>query len=174
VQEYAVVLGKSLSEKHGVPQELTDAVLQAWDDAHREMLVAAKEASIEGRSYMIAKNGDTIDDPQLISQLANGAFLPDAKLWNKAFDRYKKKYGQEAGLPTNIALTGKFLLDEFQSLWRGFTLLRAGYPTNIIRDSSVRMLGDGALFPVLKILSEDAMRAITNTSNTKVRAKSAT
>ena len=174
VQEYAVVLGKALSEKHGVPQELTDAVLQAWDNAHREMLVAAKEASIEGRSYMIAKNGDTIDDPQLISQLANGAFLPDAKLWNKAFDRYKKKYGEEAGLPTNIALTGKFLLDEFQSLWRGFTLLRAGYPTNIIRDSSVRMLGDGALFPVLKILSEDAMRAITNTSNTKVRAKSAT
>jgi len=173
VQEYAVNLGKSLSAKYNVPQELTDTVLQAWDDAHREVLVEAKKAAAEGRSYMIAKNGDSIDDPQLISQLANGAYLPDAKLWDKAFKRYKEKLGEEASLPTNVALTGKFLLDEFNSLWRGFTLLRAGYPTNIIRDSSVRMLGDGALFPVLKILSEDALRAITNTSNTKSKFKTA-
>jgi len=174
VQKYAAKLGDSLAVKYGVPKELTNEVLKAWDNAHREMLTEAKQASLEGRGYMIAKNGDIIDDPQLISQLANGAYLPDAKLWDKAFARYKKKLGKEAGLPTNVALTSKFLLDEFNSLWRGFTLLRAGYPTNIIRDSSVRMLGDGALFPVLKILAEDTLQSITNTSNTKTKFKSAT
>lgn len=173
VQKYTVTLANTLATKHGIPAELTDAVLKAWDDAHRDTLVAAKQASLEGRIYMINKAGEAIEDPQLISQLANGAYLPDPQLWDKAFARYAKKYGEEAGLPTNIALTSKFLLDEFSSLWRGFTLMRAGYPINIIRDSSVRMLGDGALFPVLKVLSTDALHSISNTANTTFKFKSA-
>lgn len=174
VKKYTDTLAEALSKKYDLPASMIDEILSAWDNSHKAMLAEAKQASIEGRSYMIAKNGDVIEDPQLISQLANGAYLPNPKEWDKAFARYKKKYGAEASLPLQAGLTSKYILDEFGSLWRTFTLLRAGYPTNIIRDSSVRMLGDGALFPVLKILSEDALHAITNSSNTRKNVRSAT
>jgi hypothetical protein len=174
VNKYTDTLAKSLATKYDLPVSLVDEILKAWDESHKAVLLEAKTASIEGRTYMIGKNLEPIEDPQLISQLANGAYLPNPKEWDKAFARYKKKYGAEASIPLKAGMTSKYIIDEFGSLWRAFTLLRAGYPINIIRDSSVRMLGDGALFPVLKILSEDAFQAITNTSNTKRNVKSAT
>ena len=173
VQKYTVTLANTLATKYGIPVELVDEVLKKYDEAHRTLLTEARQASIEGRGYMITKNQEIIEDPQLVSQLANGAYLPSPQMWDEAFKRYKTKYGAEAGLPLRVGLGMKVAVDEFNSLWRGFTLMRAGYPINIIRDSSVRMLGDGALFPVLKVLGTDALHSITNSSNTAYKVKTA-
>lgn len=173
VQTYTAKLAENLGNKYGVSGLIVNEVLKKYDEQHRTLLDNARVAQIEQRGYMVAPNGDVIKDPQLISQLANGAYLPDPKLWDAAFKAYSKKYGREAALPVNMAIAGKFIADEFLSLWRGFTLLRAGFPMNVIRDSAVRMLGDGALFPALKILTTDALHSVTNTSNTAAKVKSA-
>ena len=173
IQKYTTDLAYGLGEKYKLSPMLIEKILTKYDELHRGVLNEARQASLEGRAYMIAKNGDTINDPQLISQLANGSYLPDPQLWNKAFKLYSKKYGREAAIPIKFGVGGQAVLDEFQTLWRGFTLLRAGYPTNIIRDSVIRMAGDVALLPALKILTTDTLSSIVNASNTGNKVKSA-
>lgn len=173
VQKYTADLALGLGKKYGISPLLVDLVLKKYDEIHRGVLSEARQASLEGRVYMIAKNGDAIHDPQLISQLANGSYLPDPRLWDKAFKEYSKKYGKEASLPIKGGVATQAALDEFLSLWRGFTLLRVGYPVNIIRDSAIRMSGDAALLPALKILTTDTLNSITNISNTRSKVKSA-
>lgn len=168
VNEYTTSIANNLGVKYGIHGTRIETILQAYDDAYRTMLEEARTAYIEKRGYFFGPNGvdDIISDPQLVTQLANGAYLPDVKLWDAAFKRYSEKYGKSAGLPVNAALVGKFIAEEFNSLWRGFTLMRTGYPLNIIRDSAVRVYGDMALFGVLKDLSEDTINAIFNGNNT--------
>jgi hypothetical protein len=173
IQKYTTDLAYGLGEKYKLSPMLIEKILIKYDELHRGVLNEARQASLEGRAYMIAKNGDTINDPQLISQLANGSYLPDPQLWDKAFKLYSKKYGAEAAMPIKFGAGGQAVLDEFQTLWRGFTLLRAGYPTNIIRDSVIRMAGDVALLPALKILTTDTLSSIVNASNTGNKVKSA-
>jgi len=173
IQNYTKNLAENLGDKYGLSGLTVSLVLQKYDELHNTIVGAARDAKINNRGYMIDPNGDVIKDPQLISQLANGAYLPDPKMWDKAFKDYSKKYGKEASFPIKAAIGSKFIADEFLSLWRGFTLARGGYPLNIIRDSAIRMLGDGALFPALKILSTDALYSITNFSNTPAKIKSA-
>jgi hypothetical protein len=173
VQKYTTDLANGLGKKYNLSPMLIEQILTKYDELHRGVLNEARQASLEGRAYMIAKNGDTINDPQLISQLANGSYLPDPRLWDKAFKEYSKKYGAEAGIPIRAGVATQAALDEFQTLWRGFTLLRAGYPTNIIRDSAIRMAGDVALLPALKILATDTLNSIVNASNTGNKVKSA-
>ena len=102
----------------------------------------------------------------LISQLANGAALPDPKKWDAAFKRYADKMGKEASVPLRGYYGAKLLADEFNSLWRTQTLLRGGYPGNVIRDSAVRIYGDAALIPVLTNLSKTTIDKVFNSNNT--------
>lgn len=173
VRDYTTRLAANLGAKYDIHPSIISTVLDSYDKAHRTMLEEARTASIEKRSYFFGPNGidDILSDPQLVTQLANGAYLPDAKLWDAAFKRYKEKYGEGASLPQNIALAGKFISEEFNSLWRGFTLMRTGYPLNIIRDSAVRAYGDVALWGVLKDLGEDAIYSIFNTNNSVKNVK---
>lgn len=173
VQKYTADLANGLGKKHNLSPLLIEEILLKYDELHKSVLNEARQAKLDNRGYMISQAGEVIDDPQLISQLANGAYLPDPRLWDKAFKAYKDKYGAEAALPIKAGLASKTVLDEFQTLWRGFTLLRAGYPVNIIRDSSIRMLGDGALFPAMKILATDTLYSIANASNTGAKVRSA-
>jgi len=173
VEQYTAKLAENLGDKYQFSGMLVETILKRYDEQHKSLLEQAYTAKIEGRAYMVSPAGDVIKDPQLISQLANGAYLPDPKLWDKAFEAYSKKYGREASLPVRAGVAAKIASDEFLSLWRGLTLLRAGFPLNVIRDSAVRMFGDGALFPVLKILTTDMLHSITNTSNTATKVKSA-
>lgn len=173
IDEYTQRLAENLGAKYRVSPARIAIVLEAYDNAYRTMLQESRTAYIERRGYFFGPNGvdDIVADPQLITQLANGAYLPDAKLWDKAFKRHAEKYGEGASLPVNTALVGKFIAEEFNSLWRGFTLMRTGYPLNIIRDSSVRVYGDLALWGVVKDLTEDTINAIFNTNNTVNRVK---
>lgn len=169
IKEYTNELGKHLGDKYQVHGTAIDTILEAYDRAHNEALMKAKTAYAESSGYALKANNEIVHDPQLISQLANGAALPDPKKWDAAFKRYKEKAGAAASLPVKSGYHAKRIADEFNSLWRTQTLLRGGYPGNVIRDSAVRIYGDAALVPVLMNLSKDTMEVIFNSNNTVAR-----
>ncbi len=146
---------EQVANKYGVPSSIKDAVLDNYIRLTRRNSEKAKAASSEQKAYMI-EDGEVIADAQLISQLANGAYLPDVALIDKAFARFAKKRGAEVGLPINTAILGKAITDEFNSIWRTLTLARTGFPINIIRDSTLRTWGDGVLLYSFMNLSKSA------------------
>ena len=160
-----------IADKYGVPVAIKDVVLAEYSKITRDNTNKAKSASSENRAYMKDENGEIVQDPQLISQLANGGYLPPVEFIDKAFKRYSKKFGAEARLPINTAVLGKAVVDEFQSIWRLLTLARTGFPINIMRDSTLRTWADGAMFYTLKELGKDALDDITslNTSVGKIK-----
>jgi len=160
-----------IADKYGVPVAIKDVVLAEYSKIIKDNTNKAKSASSENRAYMKDENGDIVQDPQLISQLANGGYLPPVEFIDKAFKRYSKKFGAEAKLPINTAVLGKAVIDEFQSIWRLLTLARTGFPINIMRDSTLRTWADGAMFYTLKELGKDTLDDITslNTSVGKIK-----
>jgi hypothetical protein len=160
-----------IADKYAIPAAIKDVVLAEYSKIIRDNTNKAKSASSENRAYMKDENGEIVQDPQLISQLANGGYLPPVEFIDKAFKRYSKKFGAEARLPINTAVLGKAVVDEFQSIWRLLTLARTGFPINIMRDSTLRTWADGAMFYTLKELGKDALDDITslNTSVGKIK-----
>lgn len=150
---------EQVANKYGVPSSVKDAVLDNYIRLTRRNSEKAKSANSEQKAYMI-EDGEVVVDAQLISQLANGAYLPDVALIDKAFARYAKNRGAEVGLPINNAILGKAIVDEFNSIWRTLTLARTGFPINIIRDSTLRTWGDGQLLYSFMNLSKNATDAI--------------
>lgn len=161
---------EQVANKYNVPSGIKDLVLKEYVTLTKKNRAKAKEAHSQNRAYMI--DGDeVIKDPQLISQLANGAYLPDVELIDKAFARYANKKGAELSLPVNAAIMGKTVLDEFNSLWRNFTLARAGFPINVVRDSTLRTWADGSLFYSLAALGEQTLQNITKSTATVSQMK---
>lgn len=156
---------EQVANKHGVPASIKDLVLNEYINLTKKNKAKAQAAQAENKAYMIDDAGEVVADPQLISQLANGSYLVDVVMFDKAFARYAKRMGEEASLPVNAAMMGKVVLDEFNSIWRYFTLARTGFPINVMRDSTLRTWGDGAMFYSLKALGEQSMEAIVNKSS---------
>lgn len=159
------------ADKYGIPVEIKDVVLSEYVKLTKKNSDMAKSANAQNKAYMIDEAGDVIEDAQLISQLANGAYLPDVKLIDKAFKRYADKYGAESKLPMNTAILGKAIVDEFQSIWRLLTLARTGFPINIMRDSTLRAWADGALFYSMKELGTDVLQDLTKATTTVGKIK---
>jgi len=162
VKNYTEKIAAAVGSKYNIPSVITQQVLLEYDKQYATVVGQAFEASQAGRGYMFGPGGinDIIQDPQLVSQLANGAILPDVKLWDNAFKKFSRKGGVDSQAPLNPIITAEFIAEEFNSLWRGFTLARAGYPVNIIRDSAIRMYGDMALFGSMKELTQNAVEGI--------------
>ena len=174
VERYATNGMKVLAAKYDISPDIIDYVIEKYISNHRLAKNEAKLAYDEKRGYMnnpIDPEGPLISDPQLITQLANGSHLPDWKFIDKALAEFKKKHGAKASIPMQSAEAVKYLADEVNSLWRSFTLLRGGYPINVVRDSYIRAWGDGALFDMLKYLSKDTIDAIANSGNSVARIK---
>jgi len=178
VQEYTKKVATGVAKKNGVPpgSEVLKAVLDEYDkQVRKNILLPAYEAAAAGRGYMFGPDGinDILADPQLITQLANSAFLPDVKQWDKAFKRYAAKREGETDVPMSPAYAAIEAAEEFNVLWRGFTLLRGGYPANIIRDSTLRVYGDNALFDTIKELSQSTVEKLVRTDNSASAISSA-
>lgn len=173
IKEYTQKIASAVGKKYGIPSLTIQQVLLEYDKQYSTLLAQAAEASAKQRGYVFGPGGidEVINDPQLISQLANGAILPDIALWDKAFKKYRKKTGIDASVAGNPLITGQFLAEEFNSLWRGFTLARAGYPVNIIRDSAIRMYGDMAMFGSMKELSQEAVESLFNVDQSAQRIR---
>jgi len=166
IESFNDTLIQRSAAKYGVSPLIADEVVKVYREQNRKVVSQAKVSKEMDNAYFIDESGEIISDPVLVTQLANGSYLIDAIEVDKAFARYSKKMGEEAGLPTNLLLGGKFIADEFNGLWRGFTLARAGYPINIIRDSALRAWGDVSLFGVFKELGIETMDAISRNTNT--------
>jgi hypothetical protein len=102
----------------------------------------------------------------LITQLANGAYLPDIAIIDKAFKEFGTRPGSitKAGRSTAYGL--KTALDELQAIWRGGTLARGGFTANILRDANFRAWADTSMFSLYAQLSTSSLDAVTNGLNT--------
>lgn len=147
--------------------EIVDAVVNAYIKNHRLTKKEATLAQIKNQAYMVGKDGKPIIDPQLISQLANGGFLPDIAVIDKAFKEFsltKIPAWKRAGRLT--AYSAKTLADEMQTIWRNGTLMRGGFTANIMRDVNARAWGDTSMFTMYSQLTQSMLENISNGINT--------
>jgi len=170
VEDYTKLIFERLAIKYGISESLKDMVLKEYLYRMKKNKKLANDAQTQNRAYMI-DNGEVIQDPVLISQLANGSYVPDIILLDKAYKQYKKMENKDFGKLSSAALTAKFFLDEYNSIWRNFTLARAGYPMNIVRDNTLRIAADGQFFNVVKMFSKETMEDFTNSGNTVGKIK---
>jgi hypothetical protein len=115
---------------------------------------------------MVGLDGKAIGDAQLITQLANGAYLPDVPTIARAFDEYGKKYPDSVKGAKMTGYIAKTALDELQSVWRGGTLMRLGFPVNILRDANFRAWADTSLFSLYSQMGMSTLDSITSKLNT--------
>ena len=170
VEDFTKTIFERLAIKHGIPESSKDMVLNEYLYRMRKNQQLAKQANVEGKAYMI-DNGEVVGDPVLVSQLANGSYLPDVVLLDNAFKQFKSRANKDFGGLVTPAVTAKFLLDEYNSIWRNFTLARIGYPLNITRDNTLRIAADGQWFNVVKTFGKETMEDFTNSGNTVEKIK---
>jgi len=170
IEKYVATGFRFLGNKHGVASNQIEHIVSEYNSARRSLRNEAKLESVEKKGYMNDPadplDGAVISDPQLISQLANGDLLPDWKYIDKVLSMEKKASGPMSQSLRTRKEEAVYLANEVNSLWRTGTLLRTGYPANVIKDSYIRAWGDGALFNMFKYLGKDAIDAITNSGNT--------
>lgn len=171
LDEYVSQGMKLLGNKYGIPSNIIKDVEARYLNNHRLFKKEAYEAKITGSGYM----NDPLDpmnllsDPQLITQLSNGYMLPDWQYFDKVFADFKNRKSSKIGLVQDIGEGGKWLADELNSLWRTGTLLRGGYPINVIKDAHIRAWGDTVLFDMWKLMGEDTIQAVINSNNSVTR-----
>ena len=170
VEDFTKTVFERLAIKHGIPESSKDMVLNEYLYRMRKNKQLAKQGNVEGKAYMM-DNGEIVGDPVLVSQLANGSYLPDVIMLDNAFKQFKNRANKDFGGLVSPAITAKFLLDEYNSIWRNFTLARAGYPLNITRDNTLRIAADGQWFNVIKTFSKETMEDFTNAGNTVGKIK---
>ena len=166
VDRFTEKIFESISVKYNVPKEIRDRVFKQYQQMSKINIAKAKEAKLTNKAYFVEGEGleqEIIRDPQLISQLANGGYLPDIELLDKTFKAYKDKSVKAKLMNASSPLIS--IADDFQSIWRTFTLARLGFPINIMRDSTLRAWGDGVLFDMMKNLTGSTINAITNGHN---------
>lgn len=159
------------AKKYGVEGTSKDLILNNYIYLMKSTRDKAKNASDNNRAYMIDASGEVVKDAQLISQLANGSYLPDIVMIDKAFNRFKKKQNDEYPWIKSSGVAVKAGYDEFNSLWRMFTLFRTGYPINIVRDSTFRVVADGQYFNVVKNFGKEALEDFTTVNNSVAKVE---
>lgn len=159
---------KLMADKYNVGVDIIQFAIDKYNMTHKRFRDEAVKARELKQGYMNDPNdldGPLIEDAQLITQLANGALLPD---W-KFVDGVMKDFAKRNGDTTKIIRSKEgalFLADELNSLWRTGTLLRTGYPINVIKDSYIRAWGDAAIMGMMKYLAQDTIDAISSSTNT--------
>lgn len=168
IDEYSATGFAMLGKKHGIAPAIVEHVIDSYIRNHRLYRESARQANTFKQGYMNdPQNPSTlISDPVLITQLSNGALLPNWTLADKAFAEFAKRNGKEASMFMKSKDGARIAADELNALWRSGTLLRSGYPINVIKDAHIRAWGDAMLFDVWKYLGQDAIQVITNSSNT--------
>jgi hypothetical protein len=153
------------AKKYNLEGTSKDLILNNYVYLMKSTRDKAKNASDNNRAYMMDSADEIVKDPQLISQLANGSYLPDIVLIDKAFKRFAKKQNDEYPWIKSAGVALKAGYDDFNSLWRMFTLYRGGYPINIVRDSTFRVVADGQYFNVIKNLAKSGIEDLTTVNN---------
>lgn len=172
VDDFTKQVIERVGKKYGIEGAPLNLVLNSYLKRMKTERDAAVSAARENRAYMIdPKTQEVINDPVLVSQLANGSYLPDIKLIDNAFKQFRKRQNKEFGGIVNTGMTLKWLNEEYNSLWRNFTLFRVGYPINITRDNTLRIAADGQWFNVVKEFTKDAIDDFSNFNNSVGKIK---
>lgn len=172
IEDFTKTVFERIATKYGIPESSKDLVLNSYLKRMRFEKAQANQAQTKNVAYMRDPiTGETIVDPVLVSQLANGSYLPDIALIDKAFSQFKKRTNKEFGGIVNLGITAKWLSDEYNSIWRNFTLFRAGYPINITRDNTLRIAADGQWFNVVKTFGKETIEDFSNFNNSVGKIK---
>lgn len=171
LEEYAATGFKLLAKKHNIAPMIIDEAIDSYITNHRLIQVEARRSNSFKEGYMNDPQDPMtlISDPQLITQLANGSMLPDWTMADKALAEFAKRNGKAASLGMKTKDAARLMADELNGLWRTGTLLRTGYPANVVKDAHIRAWGDAVLFDVWSKLGEDAIEGILNSGNTVAR-----
>lgn len=170
IEDFTKTVFERLAIKHQIPESSKDMVLAEYLYRMKKNKEAAKQSVAQNKAYMI-DNGEIVNDPVLVSQLANGSYVPDIILLDNAFKQFKRMSNKDFGGLVTPAITAKWLLDEYNSIWRNFTLARVGYPLNITRDNTLRIAADGQWFNVVKTFSKETLEDFTNFGNSVDKIK---
>ena len=171
IEEYVATGFKLLGKKHNIAPMIIDEAIDSYISNHRLIQIEARRSNSFKEGYMNDPQDPMtlISDPQLITQLANGSMLPDWTMADKALAEFAKRNGKAASVTMKTKDAARLMADELNGLWRTGTLLRTGYPANVIKDAHIRAWGDAVLFDVWSKLGEDAIDAIVNSGNTVAR-----
>jgi hypothetical protein len=165
VEKYAEMVIRNEAIKNGHHESVADLAVNSYLKNHRLTKNEAADAKSKGMAFMVGLDGKAIQDPQLITQLANGAYLPDIPTISNAFKEFRKDVPAAVKGAKATAYSSKVVLDELQSVWRGGTLARGGFPMNILRDANFRAWADASLFSLYAQLTTDTLQSMTNGLN---------
>lgn len=165
VEKYAEAVIRNAAIAAGHHESVADLAVQTYLKNTRETKAEATMAKTENRAYMVGKDGTGIEDPQLITQLANGAYLPDVPTIVNAFKEFRKDVPPAVKGAKLTAYGAKTALDELQAVWRSGTLARGGFPINILRDANFRAWADASMFSLYSQMSQSTLESITNGLN---------
>jgi len=174
IENYVSTGMKLIAAKYGISVPVIELAIEKYNTSHRRLRDEAVTARELKQGYMNDPQdptGPLIADAQLITQLANGAILPDWKFVDGVLKDFSKNYGNTTKIQQrtdNLV----YLADELNSLWRTGTLLRTGYPANVIKDSYIRAWGDLAIFDMFKYAGQDIVDSIANSGNTVAKVSS--
>lgn len=168
IDDYVDTGMKLMADKYNVGVDIIQFAIDKYNMTHKRFRDEAIKARELKQGYMNDPNdldGPLIADAQLITQLANGAILPDWKFIDSVMKDFVKRNGDTTKIIRSKE-SAMWLADEFNSAWRTGTLLRTGYPINVIKDSYIRAWGDGAIVDMMKYLAQDTIDAISSSTNT--------
>lgn len=165
VEKYTEAVIRNAAIAAGHHESVAELAIQTYLKNTRETKKEATLAKSENRAYMVGKDGTGIEDPQLITQLANGAYLPDVPTIVNAFKEFRKDTPAAVKNAQLTAYGAKTALDELQAIWRSGTLARGGFPVNILRDANFRAWADASMFSLYVQLTSNTLEAITNGLN---------
>lgn len=166
IENYAKTVIRNAAINYGHHEDIAELAVNTYIKNHRLTKNEAMQAKEQNRAYMVGEDGTAISDPQLITQLANGAYLPDIAIIDKAFKEFGTRPGAitKAGRSTLYGV--KTALDELQAIWRGGTLARGGFTANILRDANFRAWADTSMFSLYSQLGLSTLDSVTNGLNT--------
>jgi hypothetical protein len=166
IEKYAETVIRNAAINYGHHEDIAELAINTYIKNHRLTKKEAMQAKEQNRAYMVGKDGNAMVDPQLITQLANGAYLPDIEIIDKSFKEFGTRPGSitKAGRSTLYGI--KTALDELQAIWRGGTLARGGFTANILRDANFRAWADTSMFSLYSQLGTSTLDSVTNGLNT--------
>ena len=159
---------KLMGDKYNIGVDIIQFAIDKYNMTHKRFRDEAIKARELKQGYMNDPNdldGPLLEDAKLITQLANGAILPDWKFVDSVLKDFSKRNGETTKIIRSKE-GAMYLADELNSLWRTGTLLRTGYPINVIKDSYIRAWGDGAMIGMMKYLAQDIIDAVSSSTNT--------
>jgi hypothetical protein len=88
IENYGKTVIRNAAINYGHHEDIAELAINTYIKNHRLTKQEAMQAKEQNRAYMVGQDGMAMSDPQLITQLANGAYLPDVAIIDDAFKEF--------------------------------------------------------------------------------------